>query len=137
MHKDIKQYSTIFNDTRRDTMTVGDRIKYLRIEKGMTQEELGEKVGVKNAAINKYETGIVVNLKRDMIVKLASALDTTPAYLMGWEDEEPDDIDLMELREQLRRSPETRMLFSVTKHATPEQIKLVAEMLKQWKHASE
>jgi len=118
-------------------MTVGDRIKYLRIEKGMTQEELGEKVGVKNAAINKYETGIVVNLKRDMIVKLASALDTTPAYLMGWEDEEPDDIDLMELREQLRRSPETRMLFSVTKHATPEQIKLVAEMLKQWKHASE
>ena len=118
-------------------MTVGERIKYLRIEKGMTQDELGEKVGVKKAAINKYETGIVVNLKRDMISKLAYALDTTPAYLMGWEDEEPDDIDLMELREQLRRSPETRMLFSVTKNATPEQIKLVAEMLKQWKHVSE
>lgn len=120
-------------------MTVGEKIKNLRLEKGMTQDELGEKVGVKKAAINKYETGVVVNLKRDMIAKLADALDTTPSFLMGWEDEDDFDTekDLMALREQLRRSPETRMLFDVTKHATPEQIKLVAEMLKQWKSTSE
>lgn len=70
-------------------MTTGDRIKQLRIEKHMSQEELGEKVGVQKAAINKYETGLVVNLKRSTIAKLAAALDVTPAYLMGWEDTEP------------------------------------------------
>lgn len=68
-------------------MTTGDRIKQLRNTLGMSQEELGQKVGVKKAAINKYETGIVVNLKRSVIDKLSEALHTTPAYLMGWEDE--------------------------------------------------
>ena len=41
-------------------------------------------VGVQKAAINKYETGIVINLKRSTIEKLANALDTSPAYLMGF-----------------------------------------------------
>ena len=68
-------------------MTTGDRIKQLRNTLGMSQEELGQKVGVKKAAINKYETGIVVNLKRSVIDKLSAALQTTPAYLMGWEEE--------------------------------------------------
>ena len=69
--------------------TTGERIKQLRIARGMTQEELGAKIGVKLAAINKYETGIIVNLKRSTIQKLADALDTTPIYLMGWEDPAP------------------------------------------------
>lgn len=67
-------------------MMTGDRIKELRIQKGMSQEELGTKIGVKKAAINKYESGVVVNLKRSTIAKLASALDTSPIYLMGWEE---------------------------------------------------
>lgn len=70
-------------------MTMGDRIKYLRLKANLTQEELGAKVGVNKAAINKYETGTVENLKRSMIEKLAIALDTTPTYIMGWEEEKP------------------------------------------------
>ena len=66
-------------------MTTGERIKALRVSKCMSQEELGALVGVKKAAINKYETGVVVNLKRSTIAKLADALDTTPTYLMGFE----------------------------------------------------
>ncbi len=65
-------------------MTIGERIKQLRTAKNMTQEELGEKVGVKKAAIYKYETGLVVNLKRDVVENLAKALDTSPSYLMYW-----------------------------------------------------
>lgn len=68
-------------------MTVGERIRVLRQQKGLSQEELGEKVGVKKAAINKYEKGIVVNLKQSMIEKLADALGVSPIYLMGFEDE--------------------------------------------------
>lgn len=64
---------------------IGERIKNRRTELGLTQTELGEKAGVKFAAISKYETGRVVNLKRSTIQKLADALDTTPAYLMGWD----------------------------------------------------
>lgn len=70
-------------------MTTGDRIRQLRLAHQMTQEELGAKVGVQKAAIYKYENGLVVNLKRSTIEKLAAALETTPTYLMGME-EEPD-----------------------------------------------
>lgn len=69
-------------------MTTGDRIRQLRIEHQMTQEELGAKVGVQKAAIYKYENGLVVNLKRSVLEKLALVLDTTPTYLMGMEESE-------------------------------------------------
>lgn len=63
-------------------MTTGEKIKMLRISKGMTQEELGKKVGVQRAAINKYEKGTVVNIKRSTLEKLASALNISPADLL-------------------------------------------------------
>lgn len=69
-------------------MTMGERIKILRIQHGLTQEELGQKVGVQKSAIYKYEAGLVVNLKRSMIEKLALALGVKPSYLMGLSDEE-------------------------------------------------
>lgn len=71
-------------------MTIGEKIKRLRIEKHMTQEELGALVGVQKQAIYKYETGLVVNLKRQTIAKLAKALDTSPIYLMGIGEEEKE-----------------------------------------------
>ena len=43
-------------------MTTGERIRQLRIQHQMTQEELGAKVGVQKAAIYKYENGLIVNL---------------------------------------------------------------------------
>ena len=62
----------------------------LRIQHGMTQEELGAKIGVKKSAIYKYENGIVVNLKRSTIAKLASVLDVSPSWLMSMgDDSEP------------------------------------------------
>jgi len=72
-------------------MTIGEKIKRLRKERGLTQEELGNLIGVQKAAINKYETGIVVNLKREIVHKLAKALDVNPVWLMddesGWPPE--------------------------------------------------
>ena len=112
-----------------DTMTTGKRIKMLRTQLGMSQTELGEKVGVKTSAIYKYENGLVVNLKRSTIDKLAEALGTTGSYLMGYDDEQKpstplanDDPELTEYLETLRTRPEMRMLFSVSKDATKEDV---------------
>ena len=63
-------------------MKTSEKIKKLRIEKGLSQEALGELVGVKKAAINKYETGRVVNIKKSMLQQLAEALDVRPADLL-------------------------------------------------------
>lgn len=67
-------------------MKTMDKIKTLRIKKGYSQEELGKIIGVQKAAINKYETGRVVNIKRSTLQKLATALDVKPIEL--FDDEE-------------------------------------------------
>jgi len=74
-------------------MTTGEKIKALRLEKGMTQEELGDKLGVKKAAVHKWETGLVVNIKRSTLAKLCAVLDTTPDYLMGYKQQEEPQAD--------------------------------------------
>lgn len=67
-------------------MDTGEKIRLLRKAKGLTQEELGSLIGVQKAAINKYETGQVINLKRTTISNLAKALGCSPAYLVDDED---------------------------------------------------
>lgn len=74
-------------------MTTGERIKSLRLALGLSQEELGAVVGLKKAAIYKYEKGLVVNLKRDIVSKLAVALHTSPSYLLGLRDNTPKVTD--------------------------------------------
>ncbi len=65
---------------------MGRRIRELRLEKGLSQEELGRIVGVKRAAVNKWETGQVKNLRRDTIETLSRFFDVSPSYLMGMTD---------------------------------------------------
>ena len=81
---------------------MAQRIKELRREKGLTLEQVADIVGVGKSTVRKWETGMIANMKRDKISSLAKALGTTPAYLMGWkEDEEdkkisPDELSLTE-----------------------------------------
>ncbi len=62
------------------------RIKSLRTSKGFTQEELGRLVGVRKAAVQKWESGQTTNLKRSTIEKLAKVFGVTGSYLMAIDD---------------------------------------------------
>ena len=66
-------------------MTTGDLIKARRKEIAMSAERLAEKVGVSPATIYRYEKGDIEKVPVDVIKDIAKALNTTPAYLMGWE----------------------------------------------------
>ena len=72
------------------TMDMGEKIHNLRIEKGLTLEELGNMTGVGKSTVRKWENGIIANMRRDKILSLSKALNTTPAYLMGWKDVQKD-----------------------------------------------
>lgn len=67
-------------------MGMAERIKERRTAMGLTQEDLGEKLGLQKSAIAKYENGRVENIKRTIILDMAKILDCSPAYLMGWEE---------------------------------------------------
>lgn len=68
-------------------LNMGQRIKALREEHGLTLEQVGNAVGVGKSTVRKWETGIIANMRRDKIAALAQVLHTTPAYLMGWKEE--------------------------------------------------
>lgn len=66
--------------------TLYDRIKARREELNMSQEDLANKLGYKSrSSINKIEKG-ENDIPQSKIAAFAKALDTTPGYLMGWED---------------------------------------------------
>lgn len=66
-------------------MTVYDRIRALREHKGLSQQELANKVGFKTAsAVNKIELGLR-DISQTKLSQFAKALDTTPGYLLGWD----------------------------------------------------
>lgn len=67
---------------------MAQRIKALRQEKGLTLEQVADVVGVGKSTVRKWETGMIANMRRDKIADLAKALGTTPAYLMGWMEED-------------------------------------------------
>lgn len=68
-------------------MNMGERIRALRLDRGLTLQGLGDLVGVGASTVRKWETGFIENVRADKIQKLATALNTTAAYLMGWEDD--------------------------------------------------
>lgn len=58
-------------------MTLGDRIHYLRTEKGYTLQELGDMVGVGASTARKWETGYIKTLRTDKMQKLSERRSTT------------------------------------------------------------
>lgn len=77
-------------------MSIGKKIKKARLERGLTQQELGDIVGVQKSAIAKYESGRVVNIKRNTLQKIAGALNIRPSELMF--DESPRDAADLHVR---------------------------------------
>lgn len=70
-------------------MTMGEYIKHLRKKFNMTQEELGQKLNpsVNRAAINKWESGQVQNIKRSYIQQMSTLFNVKPHELMCFDQE--------------------------------------------------
>ena len=68
-------------------MTVGDRIRQVRQEQDVTQQELADYIGVSKQAVYKYENNIVTNIPTDKVDAIAKRLKVSPAFLMGWEEQ--------------------------------------------------
>lgn len=66
---------------------IGEIIKIRRLELGLTLEEVGQKVGVGKSTVRKWETGMIENMRRDKISKLAEVLNLPPDLLVGVEVE--------------------------------------------------
>lgn len=66
-------------------MTVGERINKRRKEIGLSAEKIADMLGVSRSTVYRYENGDIDKLPVDALDPLARVLQTTPAYLMGWD----------------------------------------------------
>lgn len=108
-------------------MTMGEKIRYYRKLKNMSQTELAKKVGVSFQAIYKYEKGICSNIPVERLEIIANALDVSASTLRSSlvasasdpYDEFLDDVDAEELTEdEIKR----RRLYSIISHAPVESL---------------
>lgn len=83
-------------------MTIGERIKERRKQLGLTVDELSERLNKNRATIYRYESNDIEKLPTTVLEPLAKALEVTPAYLMGWEEnaEVTSNSDLSELMQK-------------------------------------
>lgn len=92
-------------------MTKGDRIRRLREQKGLTQEELAKLLGTTKQTIHKYEKGIVTNIPSDRVEALAEVLDSKPEYILGWEENKEATSQKIEVATDIILRLETDTVF--------------------------
>ena len=82
----------------------------------MTLAEVSKRCGLSESTVQRWETGNINTLKLENLSALAAALETTPAYLMGWEDEDKTKEEIDRENQEIldaynRASPEIRAAF--------------------------
>jgi transcriptional regulator with XRE-family HTH domain len=103
--------------------TVGDNIAWMRKRLGWTQEELALKMGYKSkSTINKIELGIN-DIPQSKIAKFAEVLGTTPARLMGWEEENSPS-------EELQLTEGEKILLDLFRRVPEDDQRLVLQMIR-------
>lgn len=105
-------------------MSIGDRIKARRIELGLTQADLARALGYKSkTTITKIEAG-KNDIQQSKVVAFAKALNTTPAYLMGWTDDPDEHDEHAEQMERVAQWREKNPLPAEEKHYTLDDVYL-------------
>lgn len=103
-------------------MTLGEKIRKRRIELNMTMDDLGNAIGVQRSAINKYEKGMITDLKRSTIHALAKTLQVSPLYLL---DDDNDDDDRLEA---LHQNPRLGLLFDRSRKMSHDDVEFMLQM---------
>ena len=88
------------NGEKRMEMTIGQRIRECRKNKGMTQDELAERLLTKKSTVSAYEND-KIDIKISILKQIAKELDTTVFYLAGEQDEDISN-EVMQMARQRR-----------------------------------
>ena len=135
-------------------MKFNERLKLLRTELGITQKELGQRIGVGRTTISEYESGKIVP-KQDGLIELAKIFNVSVDYLTGITDVSREQCKLpkTDLHIDIRLKEMIRLIDIVSKGGsekliyknirchrevlTPTQIELTKEVLKNALHLIE
>lgn len=113
-------------------MNISQLIHDRRKELGLTLQNVGDACGVTKSTVGKWESGMIANMRRDKLTLLADVLELPVESLIG--GKEPEDTDeIEEYLTVLRHRPEMKMLFSVSKKASKEDIEKAVRIIEALK----
>lgn len=85
-------------------MLLNDKLKARRIELGLTMLDVAKSVGVSEATISRWESGNIGNMRRDKIALYAKALNTSPLFIMGIDENEPNKSNNIDIKKRITLS---------------------------------
>lgn len=116
-------------------MTTVERVKAICKERKIPISKLEKDLGFSNGYINQLRKGSFPDKR---LYAIADYLKVSPEFLLSGEEQaaQVDDADVMELREELRRRPETKILFHASKNAPASAILEAAALIERYKEES-
>ena len=104
-------------------------IRELRTKQGLSQAELAAAVGLKRSALGNYEQG-TREPDFDTVKLFADYFRVSIDELVGGQEPQSTDDELMRLREDMRRSPELRTIHSLTRNATRDELRQIEAVIR-------
>lgn len=77
-----------------------NKLKERRLELGLTLDEIAKKVGVSKATVSRWETGEIVNMRRDRIAALAKVLKVDPNFILEIDFDKNNPISQLSKKEK-------------------------------------
>jgi repressor LexA len=114
---------------RGDIVTIGQRIQQKRKEMKLSADELAKRLGKDRSTIYRYEKGDIEKFPLDILEPIAKALNTTPAYLMGWEKKEKENNIIADIVVRLRTDSEFLSVVTQLNKLDDKKLKSVKQML--------
>ena len=96
-------------------MTIADRIRNRRLELGLSVDDLAKRLQKNRATVYRYESNYIKSYSPDVLAALADALQTTPAYFYGYDDDPP-------LSDVQPKNDDVRIFVHDLNKLTPEQL---------------
>lgn len=115
---------------------IGERIDALLKERGISGSRMSSDLGMSRSFMTELRKGRARGVNAETAARIADYLGVSTDYLLGKTDNEkreddPLEVELAGYLEELRSRPEQRMLFSVTKRATKEQVEAIVHMIEE------
>ena len=111
-----------------------ERIEALCKHEGINITIMCKEADVPRSTLSDYKAGRIKSISTDKLSKIASYFGVSVDYLLGNEQKEKptatDDSELAEMLEDIRRNPDLRAMFSLTKNATPEEVRQYINVIK-------
>lgn len=111
-----------------------EKIKLRRLELGLSYQELSDLTGINKSTLQRYETGFIKKVPINKVQIIAKALNVTPGYLMGRENNKENQTyylnpEAAKMAQEIYDNPQYKVLFDATKKLKPESIKEVMKFI--------